>query len=122
MSLITSVEHAYAIAIGDLKKTSQFIQSRVLPAMDAAHAAAPTVEAVSATACPQLANIERVGDAALGVLIKAVKDAQAAGHAGGVNVQLDASLVGDLKAIIPTVESQAALLLKAAPATAVKAA
>ena len=108
MSLITSIEHAYAIAIGDLKKVGIFVGHTILPVLKAIHAEAPVIEAVTETVSPALANIERTGDALLGAIIKALDDGTAAATAGGVNVTLDAQLVADIKAIIPQVKAAAA--------------
>jgi len=107
MSLILSLEHAYATAIADLKKAGRFVLTTVLPALKEAKAAAPTIEAVTAVVSPQLANIERVGEAVLGLVIKAVEDGAAAADAGGVNVQLNAALIADIRAILPAVKAQA---------------
>jgi hypothetical protein len=56
---------------------------------------------------PQAANIERVGFAVLGVVIKAIDDAGAAAGANGLNLSLDAQLVADIKSIAPVVKSSA---------------
>jgi len=53
---------------------------------------------------PRLANIERVGFAVLGAVIKALDDANAVAGANGLNVTLDAQLVADIKAIAPAVK------------------
>ena len=53
---------------------------------------------------PRLANIERVGFAVLGVVIKAIEDAGAAAGSNDLNVTLDAHLVSDIKAISPAVK------------------
>ena len=53
---------------------------------------------------PQAANIERVGFAVLGVVIKAIDDAGAAAGASGLNISLDAQLVADIKSIASTVK------------------
>ena len=78
MSLITTLSHAYAVAISDIKKVATFVETKALPVLQAVKADAPTVEAVTALVCPQLANIERVGEAVLGVVIQAIEDAGAA--------------------------------------------
>jgi len=83
MSLILTLGHAYAVAIGDLKKAATFVETKALPALQAVKADAPTVEAITALVCPQLANVERVGEAVLGVVIQAIEDAGAAAGAGG---------------------------------------
>ncbi len=104
MNLITTVDHVYALAISDAKKVAKFIQGEVLPALKSVHAEAPSIDAVTALVSPQLANIERVGDAVLGSVIKAIEDAGAAATAGGLSVTLDAALVADIKAILPAVK------------------
>ena len=69
-----------------------------------AQAEAPTIEAVTALVSPQAANIERVGFAVLGVVIKAIDDAGAAAGANALNVTLDAQLIADIKSIASTVK------------------
>jgi hypothetical protein len=59
---------------------------------------------VTALVSPQAANIERVGFAVLGVVIKAIDDAGTAAGASGLNVSLDAQLVADIKSIAPVVK------------------
>ena len=105
MSLITTLEHVFAIAIGDLKKAGKFVEGEVLPILTKVHADAATVEAITGLVSPQLANIERVGDALLGVVIKAIADATTA--TGGITVSLAAELVADIKSIIPTIKAAA---------------
>ena len=107
MSLITTLSHAYAVAISDIKKVANFVETRALPVLEAVKADAPAVEAVTALVCPQLANIERVGEAVLGVVIQAIEDAGTAVGAGGLNVSLDAALVADIKAILPAIKAAA---------------
>ena len=108
MNLVSSIEHAYAIAIGDIKKAGSFVSNSVLPLLQKIHADAATIEAVTATVSPSLANIERVGDAVLGLVIKAVEDGNAAAQGGGVNITLDQQLVSDIRSIIPAVKAAAA--------------
>ena len=74
---------------------------------------ASTIEAVTGLVSPAAVNIERVAFAVLGVLIKAIGDGGQAIVAGGLNVQLDAALVADIKSIIPAVKTQAASLMPA---------
>ena len=105
MSLILTLSHAYAVAIGDIKRVASFVETKALPVLQAAKADAPTVEAITALVCPQLANVERVGDAVLGVVIQAIEDAGTAAASGGLNVTLDAALVADIKAILPAIQS-----------------
>jgi hypothetical protein len=107
MSLITTLGHAYSVAVTDLKKAAAFVENKALPVLEKVHADAPTVEAITALVCPQVANIERVGDAVLGEVIAALEAAGAAVAAGGLNVTLDAALVADVKAIAPAVKAAA---------------
>ena len=105
--LITNLEHAYATAIGDIRKAAKYVESAVLPILLKVEAAAPTVEAVTALVSPTVASIERVGDAVLGSVIKAIEAGGSAAAAGGVNLTLDADLVADIKSIIPAVKAAA---------------
>ena len=111
--LITTFEHAYATAIGDIKKAAKYVESAVLPLLLKVEAAAPTVEAVTALVSPTVASIERVGDAVLGAVIAAIEAAGAA--AGGVSLTLDADLVADIKSIIPAVKAAAVTPVVPAP-------
>jgi uncharacterized protein involved in copper resistance len=120
MNLITTADHAYASAAKDIVTASKFMQSTILPALTKAATQASTIEAVSGLVSPAAANVERAAFAVLGTIIKAIGDGGQAAVAGGLNVQLDAALVADIKAIIPAVKAQAAPLLPAASSTASK--
>jgi len=114
MNLITTTDHAFASAAKDIVAASKVIQSSVLPVLTKAATQASTIEAVTGLVSPAAVNIERVAFALLGVIIKAITDGGQAIVAGGLNVQLDAALVADIKAILPTVKTQAAQLMPAA--------
>ena len=58
---------------------------------------------MTALVSPQAANIERLGFAVLGLVIKAIDDAGTAAGANGLNVTLDAQLVADIKSIASAV-------------------
>jgi len=60
---------------------------------------------VTALVSPQAANIERVGFAVLGLVIEAIDDAGTAAGANGLNVTLEAQIVGDIKSIASGVKS-----------------
>jgi hypothetical protein len=107
MSLISSLEHAYAVAATDLVKVAKFVGEKILPELQKTNANADTVEAVTALVSPQAANIERIGFALLGTVIKTIQDAEAVGNAGGINLTLDAALIADIKSIIPAVKQNA---------------
>jgi hypothetical protein len=66
-----------------------------------------TIEAVTSLVSPQAANIERLGFAVLGVVIKAIDDAGTAAGASGLNVSLDAQLIADIKSIAEAVKGAA---------------
>jgi len=109
MSLITTVDHAYAAAAKDVVSAAAFVQSKVVPALQKANAQASTIEAVTGLVSPSAANVERAAFAVLGAVIKALDAAGSAVAVGGLNVQLDAALISDVKAIAPAVKSQAAV-------------
>jgi len=106
MSFITSTEHAFAVAIGDIKKSGTFLIGTVLPILTKLQADAPAIEAVSAAVSPNLVNIERVGDAALGKIIQLITDGDTAA-VNGLTAALGVQIVNDAKAIAPAVKAQA---------------
>src|ERR1700722_19297889 len=106
MSFITSIEHAYAVAIGDIKKGGAVLTGTVLPILQRLHADAPAIEQVSAAVSPYLVNIERVGDAALGKIIQLITDGDTAAL-NGLMAALGVQIVNDAKAIAPAVKAQA---------------
>jgi hypothetical protein len=114
-ALINSVEHAFATAASDTVRVAKFVETSVLPVLKKAQADQSTIEAVTALVSPQAANIERVGFAVLGVVIKSIDAAGAAAGANGLNVILDAQLVADIKAIAAAVKG--AVSVTAAPAS-----
>jgi hypothetical protein len=118
MSLITNSAHAFATAIADLKKTGRFLQSEVLPALKTLKADAPMIEAITGLVSPQLVNVERVGEAVLGVVIQAIQDGGAASGANGLSITLDAVLVADIRSIVPAVKAAATQLTAAVPTPA----
>ena len=102
-TLLSSVDHSLAAAASDGVKVTKFVEQKIPPAMKQAEA--PTIEAVTALVSPQAANIERVRFAVLGLVIKAIDDAGTAAGANGLNVTLDAQIVGDIKSIASAVKS-----------------
>jgi hypothetical protein len=106
MSFITSTEHAYAVAVGDIKKGGRLLTGTVLPILQRLHAEAPAIEQVSAAVSPDLVNIERVGDATLGKIIQLILDGDAAA-VNGLTAALGVQIVNDAKAIAPAVKAQA---------------
>ena len=106
MSFITSTEHAFAVAIGDIKKAGKVVAGTVLPILQRVHADAPAIEEVSAAISPALVNIERVGDAILGKIIQLIIDGDTAA-VNGLTTSLGVQIVNDVKAIAPAVKVQA---------------
>ena len=106
-ALISSMEHAFATAASDTVKVAKFVETQDLPALKKAQADAPTIEAVTSLVSPQAANIDRVGFAVLGMVIKAIDDAGTAAEANGLNITLDSQLVADVKSIASAVKGAA---------------
>jgi len=106
MSLITSTEHAYAVAVGDIKKSGKVLFGTVLPILTKLQAEAPAIEAVSAAVSPSLVNIERAGDAALGKIIQLITDGETTA-VNGLTAALGVQIINDVKAIAPAVKAQA---------------
>ena len=104
MSLITTIEHAYAVTAQFIVNEAKTVTTKVLPLLQKAETDASTIEAVTNLVSPAAANIERTGFALLGVVIKSIEDAGTAAAAAGLNVSLDAQLVADIKSIIPAIK------------------
>jgi hypothetical protein len=115
-ALITSVEHALAVAAQDVVKTAKFVETSVLPVLKSAQANESTIESITSLVSPSAANIERAGFAVLGVIINAIDAAGSAAGANGLNVTLDAQLVADVKAIAAAVKGAMGPAVAAAPA------
>ena len=115
-ALITSEEHALAVAASDTVKVAQFVETKVLPALKSVSAQASTIESVTSLVDPQAANIERAAFAVLGVVINSLDAAGTAAGANGLNVSFDAQLVADIKAIAAAVKGAMSPAVAAAPA------
>lgn len=111
LNLITTIEHVYAKAAQDVVAAAKFILHTVVPVLKKAAASEKTVEDITGLIDPQAVNVERAAFAVLGHVIKAIESTEAAVSAGGVNIQLDAALIADIKSIIPTVKAQASSTL-----------
>lgn len=107
MSLINTLEHAFAKAAQDIVTAAKFVSGTIVPALKKAQASETVIEAVTGTVSKEAVNVERSAFAILGVVVKAIEDAGAAGAAGGLSVTLDAALVADLKTIIPAIKGAA---------------
>lgn len=101
MPIISSIESKLATVARDAVKAAQFVEQKVLPVLQKANADASTIESITGLVSPQAASIEAAAFTVLGVVIKAVEDAETAAGSSGLSVSLDAALVADLKAIAP---------------------
>lgn len=113
MNLITTVEHAYAVAAQDLVKDFQWLEKKALPALQKVEATATTVEAITGLVDPAAVNVARMAYAVLAAVINALDDAGKLTEATLVaSVQ---AIIGDIQAIAPAVKAAAAPMVKAAP-------
>jgi len=106
MSLILTLGHAYAVAIGDIKKVATFVETKALPVLQAAKADTPTVEP-SRPSCVRSSPTSNAWATPFSRGHPAIEDAGAAVGAGGMSVSLDATLVADIKAILPAIKAAA---------------
>ncbi len=106
MSFIKTVE-------SDIQTAGDFLNKKLLPFLVKAEAAAPEVEAVTQLVNPALSEIEVAGFALLKIAVQAVQAEESAVTAKGMNIQLDAQTVADLRAIAPAVQAVAAAAKKA---------
>jgi len=115
MNLITTFEHAYAVAAQDLSKAFRWVESKALPALQKVQASAAAVEAVTAAVDPAAVNIERMAYAALGCVIHALDDA--GNVTAATLVSSVQAIAADFKAIAPAVKAAAAPAVSSIPAT-----
>ena len=109
MSLITSIQHAYASAAQDIVKTFKFVQNSIIPVLHKAQQDEQVIENITALVSPQAANIERVAFAILGMAVKALEDAGSAAEQNGMNIILDATVVSEIKAVAAAIKTQATI-------------
>src|SRR5579864_1855299 len=93
MITLQKVEHAIASVAHDIVK----IARAVVPVLQKVQGQEATVEALTSLVDPNAVNIERAAFAVLGKICVAVTDAGNAVAANGINVQLDAQEMADLK-------------------------
>lgn len=105
-----SIAHVFATVAADIVKAGKVATAFLAKVQ----AVAPQVEALTqivADVYPQAANalpIERAAFASLGLLAHAVHSATDVTDAQGLNVQLDAEFVKELRALLPALKAQAA--------------
>lgn len=106
MSLITTVEHGLASGLHDLKVAAKYVETKVLPALQAEQTHAAVIDGIAqASGIPFVQAADRVGESLIGWAINFIEAAEKAGTdpAGTLGV-----LVADVKAIAPTVKAAAA--------------
>jgi len=95
MFTIQKAEHAIASVAHDIVKVAR----AVVPVLQKVQGQEATVEALTSLVDPNAVNIERAAFAVLGKVSVAITDAGNAVAANGINVQLDAQEIADLKDI-----------------------
>jgi hypothetical protein len=95
MLFIDKAEHAIASVAHDIVKVAR----AVVPVLQKIQGQEATVEALTSLVDPNAVNIERAAFAVLGKICVAITDAGNAVAANGINVQLDAQEIADLKSI-----------------------
>ncbi len=95
MITLQKAEHAIASVAHDIVKVAR----AVVPVLQKVLGQEATVEALTSLVDPNAVNIERAAFAVLGKISVAITDAGNAVAANGINVQLDAQEIADLKSI-----------------------
>ena len=95
MITLQKAEHAIASVAHDIVKVAR----AVVPVLQKVQGEESTVEALTSLVDPNAVNIERAAFAVLGKICVAITDAGNAVAANGINVQLDAQEIADLKDI-----------------------
>jgi len=101
MIFLQKAEHALASVAHDIVK----IARAVVPVLQKVQGQESTVEALTSLVDPNAVNIERAAFAVLGKICAAINDAGSAVSANGLNLQLDAQEIADLKAIAVYLET-----------------
>jgi hypothetical protein len=114
MITLQKAEHAIASVAHDLVKVAR----AVVPVLQKVQSQEATVEALTSLVDPNAVNIERAAFAVLGKVCVAITDAGNAAAANGINVQLDAQEIGDLKSIAAYLQQLTKSTVIAAPAKA----
>jgi hypothetical protein len=114
MFTIQKAEHAIASVAHDIVKVAR----AVVPVLQKVQGQEATVEALTSLVDPNAVNIERAAFAVLGKICVAITDAGNAVAANGVNVQLDAQEISDLKDIAGYLTQVTKTAVVAAPAKA----
>ena len=117
MITLQKVEHAIASVAHDIVKVAR----AVVPVLQKVQAQEATVEALTSLVDPNAVNIERAAFAVLGKICVAITDAGNAVAANGINVQLDAQEITDLKQIAAYLQQMTKSTVTATPTIATAA-
>ena len=105
-----SIEHALATVCSDIVKGARAV-TNFLSKVREHEKEIEDFTMLVASAVPGAAiavPLERAGFAVLGHALKAVNSVDAAASANGLNVQLDAQMVSDLRELLPVIKAQLA--------------
>jgi hypothetical protein len=100
----SSIGHAFATVFHDISKGAKAVESALVKV--AANEA--VIEGITSVVYPPAVLIERAAFATLGKVAAAVHDAGPMADANGLNIQLDAALVADIRDLIATVKGNLA--------------
>jgi hypothetical protein len=114
MIVFQKVEHAIASVAHDIVKVAR----AVVPVLQKVQGQEATVETLTSLVDPNAVNIERAAFAVLGKICVAITDAGNAVAANGINVQLDAQEITDLKQIAAYLQQVTKSTVTATPAIA----
>ena len=114
MITFQKAEHALASVAHDIVRVAR----AVVPVLQKVQGQEATVEALTSLVDPNAVNIERAAFAVLGKICTAITDAGSAIAANGINVQLDAQEIADLKAIAAYLQGAVKSAVVAVPAAA----
>lgn len=110
MSFITTVEHALASALHDIKVAATFTTTKVLPALKAVDANKSTIDLVAAASgVPFVQQAARVEESLVGWAINFIETTESAGKNPA---DVLGELVADVKTLAPTLKTAAQAVAK----------
>ena len=114
MITLQKAEHAVASVAHDIVKVAR----AVVPVLQKVQGQEATVEALTSLVDPNAVNIERAAFAVLGKVCVAITDAGNAVAANGINMQLDAQEIADLRDIAAYLQTAVKSAVVAVPTLA----
>ena len=110
---ISSLEHALAVAAEDVVKAARAVDKFMQKVAAKGLANQSMIENLTGLVDPQAVPIERAAFAALGLIVKAAADADAATAAKGLSISLDEQTLADFKAIYADLSGKAKAIASA---------